>query len=119
MMGFMNQSDMSAALALGDIFALVSSVEPSGLAVNEAMACGLFPVVSDCVGCAPDLVVGVGETFQVGDVKALAAALYRAVTRLSDDDWRREGARRLDCRGVRATAAGFARATFHAIVDAS
>ncbi len=119
MMGFVNQSNMPAALALGDVHALVSEVEPWGLVVNEAMACGLLPVVSDRVGCAPDLVEGVGETFPVGDVKALAAALDRAVQRLSDDDWRREGARRLDCRGVRATAAGFAWAASHAIAKAS
>jgi glycosyltransferase involved in cell wall biosynthesis len=41
------------------------------------MACGLVPVVSDAVGCAPDLVAGVGEVFPAGDVAALAEALAR------------------------------------------
>jgi len=119
MLGFVNQTDMPAALALGDIFALASDVEPWGLVVNEAMACGLLPVVSDRVGCAPDLVEGVGETFPAGDVRALAAALDRAVARLRDDSWRREAGCRLDSRDLRATAAGYARATFHAIRDHS
>ncbi len=119
MVGFVNQSDMPATLVLGDILVLASEVEPRGLVVKEAMACGLLPVASARVGCAPDLVEGVGGTFPVGDVKALAAALDRAVTRHSGDNWRHKGARRLDCRGVRATAAGYAMAASHAIADAS
>jgi glycosyltransferase involved in cell wall biosynthesis len=119
MLGFVNQTDMPAALALGDIIALVSDVDQWGLVVNEAMACGLFPVVSNRVGCAPDLVEGVGETFPASDVVALAAALDRAVARLSDDAWRREAACRVDSRDVHATAAGYARAAFHAIRDHS
>ena len=114
MVGFVNQTGMPAALALGDIIALVSDVEQWGLVVNEAMACGLLPVVSDRVGCAPDLVEGLGETFPAGDVRALAAALDRAVARLNDNDWRREAASRLGSRDLRATAAGFAQAAVKA-----
>ena len=55
-----------------------ASREPWGLVVNEGMACGLTPVVSDAVGCASDLVHGVGEIVPVGDVEALAAALLLA-----------------------------------------
>ena len=60
---------------------LPSGREPWGLVVNEGMACGLIPVVSDAVGCGPDLVRGVGEIFPVGDVAALAAALTRVAGR--------------------------------------
>jgi glycosyltransferase involved in cell wall biosynthesis len=111
MLGFVNQTDMPAALVLGEIFALGSNVEQWGLVVSEALACGLLPVVSDRVGCAPDLVEGIGETFPAGDVPALAAALDRAVDRLPEDGWRREAARRLVAFDLGATATGFANAT--------
>lgn len=74
-LGFVNQSQMPCWYSTGDILALPSGAEPWGLVVNEAMACGLIPVVSDAVGCGPDLVDGIGEVFPVGDVDALAAAL--------------------------------------------
>jgi glycosyltransferase involved in cell wall biosynthesis len=42
---------------LGDIFVLPSAFGESwGLAVNEALACGRPVIVSDRVGCAPDVV---------------------------------------------------------------
>jgi glycosyltransferase involved in cell wall biosynthesis len=74
-LGFVNQSEIGCWYATGDILALPSGREPWGLVVNEAMACGLIPVVSDAVGCGPDLVDGIGEVFPVGDVGALATAL--------------------------------------------
>ncbi|MFV9507875.1 MAG: glycosyltransferase, partial [Oscillochloridaceae bacterium umkhey_bin13] len=51
--------------------------ETWGLVVNEAMACGLPALVSDQVGCAPDLILPgqTGATFPHGDVHALAALL--------------------------------------------
>lgn len=75
--GFVNQSQMPALLAAADAFVLSSEDEPWGLAVNEAMACGLPAVCSDRVGCALDLVrEGVtGYCFPVGDVRALADRL--------------------------------------------
>ncbi len=48
--------------------------ETWGLVVNEAMVCGLPVIVSDRVGCYPDL-VNEGQTgfvFSFGDVDALA-----------------------------------------------
>jgi glycosyltransferase involved in cell wall biosynthesis len=74
-LGFVNQSEMPRWYAVGDILVLPSGHEPWGLVVNEAMACGLVPVVSGAVGAGPDLVAGIGEVFPVGDVDALAAAL--------------------------------------------
>ncbi len=53
---FQNQSKMPVVYRLGDILVLPSVSETWGLAVNEAMASGLAIVVSDKVGCAPDLV---------------------------------------------------------------
>ena len=77
-LGFVNQAELPGWYGCGDVLALPSGREPWGLVVNEGMACGLVPVVSDAVGCAADLVEGVGEVFPVGDVAALAAALMRA-----------------------------------------
>ena len=55
---FQNQSLMPAVYRIGNIFVLPSKGpnETWGLAVNEAMACGLPVLVSDKVGCAVDLV---------------------------------------------------------------
>jgi glycosyltransferase involved in cell wall biosynthesis len=54
---FQNQSRMPVVYRLGDVFVLPSAFGESwGLAVNEALACGRPVIVSDRVGCAPDLV---------------------------------------------------------------
>lgn len=74
--GFVNQSELPAYYGLADVFVLPSEMEPWGLAVNEAMASGTAVVVSDQVGCAPDLVSDdVGRVFPAGDPDALAKAL--------------------------------------------
>lgn len=81
-LGFQNQSALPAVYAAADVLVLPSSgAETWGLVVNEALACGTPCVVSDACGCAPDMIVpGVtGETFAVGDVTGLAAALARAL----------------------------------------
>jgi glycosyltransferase involved in cell wall biosynthesis len=77
-LGFINQAELPSWYAAGDILALPSGREPWGLVVNEGMACGLVPVVSDAVGCGPDLVAGIGEIFPAGNIGALACALTQA-----------------------------------------
>jgi glycosyltransferase involved in cell wall biosynthesis len=54
--GFLNQGAMPRALAAADCVALPSQSETWGLIVNEALAVGTPCVVSDRVGCAPDLI---------------------------------------------------------------
>jgi glycosyltransferase involved in cell wall biosynthesis len=78
-LGFVNQSMMSRVYAGADCLVLPSGLESWGLVVNEAMATGLPAVVSDRVGCAPDLIVPgeTGETSRVGDVADLGDALRR------------------------------------------
>ena len=54
---FQNQSVMPLVYRLGDALVLPSGYgETWGLAVNEAQACGRPSLVSDCVGCAQDIV---------------------------------------------------------------
>ena len=78
-LGFVNQSLMGRVYAGADCLVLPSEIESWGLVVNEAMATGLPCVVSDRVGCAPDLIVPgeTGEVCPVGDINAFAAALHR------------------------------------------
>jgi glycosyltransferase involved in cell wall biosynthesis len=78
--GFLNQSKLGQAYAAADCLVLASDWgETWGLVVNEAMATGLPCVVSDQVGCAPDLVKSgeTGEVFQMGNISDLVSALDR------------------------------------------
>lgn len=76
--GFLNQSEIGRAYAAADVLVLPSDWgETWGLVVNEAMTFGRAAIVSDRVGCAPDLVEdGVtGRVFRFGDVPALASCI--------------------------------------------
>lgn len=76
--GFRNQTELARYYTAADVFVLPSGAgETWGLVVNEAMCFGLPIIVSDVVGCAPDLVKD-GENGYVvpfGDDKALAERL--------------------------------------------
>jgi glycosyltransferase involved in cell wall biosynthesis len=81
-LGFVNQSRMPEIYAAADLIVLPSDgSETWGLAINEAMACGVPAVVSDAVGCGPDLVEPerTGAVFPLADVAALAGALKRVL----------------------------------------
>ena len=95
-LGFVNQSQLPAVYASADVLVLPSDGrETWGLVVNEAMACGLPAVVSDAVGCGPDLVErgATGAVFPLGDVAALAAALDSVLSLDADHVRRRVAAR--------------------------
>lgn len=80
--GFKNQSELPYYYAGADVLVLPSDGgETWGLVVNEAMACGTPVVVSDAVGCAPDLIEPgkTGETFPLGNTERLGEALERAL----------------------------------------
>ncbi len=81
--GFQNQTKISSYYATADIFVLPSDIsETWGLVVNEAMCFGLPVVISDMVGCGPDL-VHKGENgfvFPVGDKQALALSIKLLLT---------------------------------------
>jgi glycosyltransferase involved in cell wall biosynthesis len=80
-LGFKNQTELPAYFDLCDVFVLPSFNEPWALVVNEAMNAGRAVIVSDQVGCAPDLVRH-GENgfiFKAGDVQALSQALMQCL----------------------------------------
>jgi glycosyltransferase involved in cell wall biosynthesis len=79
--GFRNQSELPRFFDLASVFVLPARHEPWGLIVNEAMNAGLPVIVSDDLGCQPDLVQdGVeGCVFPVGNVAALEQALRRVL----------------------------------------
>lgn len=106
--GFLNQAALGRAYAAADCLALPSDgTETWGLVVNEALSSGLPCVVSDRVGCVPDLITPgeTGEVFPAGDVPALMAAFERVRARTrAGHDWAPA------CR-ARASAYSFAAAT--------
>jgi glycosyltransferase involved in cell wall biosynthesis len=81
MLGFRNQSELPRYYDLCDVFVLPSIHEPWGLVINEAMNAGRAVVVSDQVGCQPDLVADEsnGVVFPAENVTALADALGRVL----------------------------------------
>ena len=84
--GFLDQNAVSRAYAVADVFVLPSESETWGLVVNEAMNFGCPIIVSDRVGCAPDLVDGkCGLVFPHDRPDALVAALRRMA---ADDEFR-------------------------------
>jgi glycosyltransferase involved in cell wall biosynthesis len=114
--GFVNQIELPFLYAASDVFVLPSENEPWGLIVNEVMCAGLPVIVSDEVGCVPDLVQdGInGAHMKAGDVDSLVAALKRVIA--NDENRRAMGRASLriikewsyeQCRlGVRASLAG-------------
>jgi glycosyltransferase involved in cell wall biosynthesis len=96
-LGFRNQSQMPATYALGDLFVIPSSIEPWGLAVNEAMNLGRPIIASDMVSSARDLVHHGenGWVYPSGSVDRLAACLQEAVS-LGREGLRVKGQRSLE-----------------------
>jgi len=76
-LGFKNQTELPRYYDLCDVLVLPSVFEPWGLVVNEVMNAGRAVVVSDQVGCGPDLVKSGenGYVFPAGDIDGLRQAL--------------------------------------------
>ena len=97
-LGFVNQRELPAVYTSADLLVLPSEHDETwGLVVNEAMACGVPAVVSDAVGCGPDLVdPGVtGATFRLGCVAALATAIKTTLS-LDPERTRRQLAAKME-----------------------
>jgi glycosyltransferase involved in cell wall biosynthesis len=117
--GFVNQSELPAYYHAADIIVLPSEWEPWGLVVNEAMAAGVLPVVSDRVGAAPDLVAGVGEVYPCGDTARLADALSRALAMATNPETRSRVRQHAAAYCLKRTAIGFEQATFAVSSDSA
>jgi len=75
MLGFCNQSRMPSVYAACDLLVLPSDArETWGLVVNEALAASRPVLISDHVGCAPDMaaLLGSNVVFALGDTEHLA-----------------------------------------------
>ena len=79
--GFVNQGEIGKYYAVADCAVLPSAFgETWGLVVNEAQIFGLPVIVSDRVGCFPDLVTPeTGRVFPSGDESALLDALKSVI----------------------------------------
>ena len=107
MAGFVNQAALPTYYQAADVLVVPSEREPWGLVVNEAMAAGVVPVVSDQVGAGHDLVEGVGRIYTCGDVGALAEALDDILWRSDFGSLRRRVLDRVEQYSLDRTAAGF------------
>ena len=84
--GFINQSQIGKYYAAADCLILPSAWgETWGLVVNEALQFGLPAIVSDRVGCYPDLIVEdeTGYVFPVGDAQQLCMCMLKAMNLVS------------------------------------
>jgi glycosyltransferase involved in cell wall biosynthesis len=86
--GFLQEDELARWYAFAGAFVHPSRMEPWGLVVNEAAACGLPLLVSDRAGCAETLVPDppgtTGFRFDPSDEDELTAALVR-MAGLADD----------------------------------
>jgi glycosyltransferase involved in cell wall biosynthesis len=111
--GFQNQTRLSAYYHAADLLVLPSiHSETWGLVVNEALHHGVPAVVSEAVGCGPDLIEpGVtGEVCAADSPDSLADTLQRALTWLGPDAVRFQCRARVSGYTVEKAAEGIARA---------
>ncbi|MEE2707837.1 MAG: glycosyltransferase [Planctomycetota bacterium] len=80
--GFVQPHEMPAWYAMADLFVLPSS-ETWGVVVLEALAAGLPVIITNEVGCHPDVVVdrSLGDVIPAGDENVLTAALQDRLAR--------------------------------------
>lgn len=117
--GFENQTRLSPYYHAADLLVLPSHrSETWGLVVNEALHHGLPCVVSDAVGCTPDLVEpGItGEIFETGSIQQLAATLLRAMALVGRVGIREQCRSKVSGYTVENAAEGIARA-YRAVVN--
>lgn len=107
--GFQNQSSLSRYYHASDLMVFPSrNSETWGLTTNEALAHGIPCVVSDNVGCHPDLIVP-GETgyvFDTGNSQQLASALKDSLPLTGNPDVRKICRDRVDLYSVSNAAKG-------------
>lgn len=78
--GYLNDSDKLSALSSSDLFILPSYGENFGLAVVEAMACGLPVVISDQVGIFRDVQTASAGLVTPCDSNKIATAILKIIS---------------------------------------
>jgi glycosyltransferase involved in cell wall biosynthesis len=81
-LGFQNQTQLSQYYHAADMLVLPSLLsETWGLVVNDALHHGLPCIVSDAVGCAPDLIKNgvTGAVFESGSEESLARTITKVL----------------------------------------
>jgi glycosyltransferase involved in cell wall biosynthesis len=117
-LGFHNQTGLSHHYHAADVMVLPSRHgETWGLVVNEALHHGVPCIVSDAVGCAPDLIrPGVtGEVFTTGSARSLAVALRASLALVGRADVREHCRQQVSRYSVAEAACGIARAYAQAV----
>ncbi len=112
-LGFQNQTLLSRYYHAADMLVLPSRhSETWGLVVNEALHHGLPCVISEGVGCAPDLIdPGItGDIFETGSARSLALAVQRALTLTGRPEIRESCRQKVSGYTVTQAAEGIARA---------
>jgi len=81
--GFLQPAELPRWYAAAEVFCLPSLTEPWGVVAMEALASGMPVVVSELVGCHPDVLNErrVGQAVPPGDPEALALAISEYVVR--------------------------------------
>lgn len=115
--GFQNQSALSPYYHAADLLVLPSAFgETWGLVVNESLHHGVPAIVSDRVGCAPDLIVPgkTGAVFPSGSVEGLAQTLQRVQPLIGNAQTRTDCRTHIEGYSIHSAAKGIATA-FYAI----
>lgn len=118
--GFRNQTQLSAFYHAADLMVLPSNIDETwGLVVNEALHHGLPCVVSERVGCAPDLIENgvTGLTFRTDSVESLSSAMVRALTLVGREDIREACRNKVESYSVENAARGIAEAYSQIVND--
>lgn len=111
--GFRNQKQLSPWYHAAEMLVLPSlRLETWGLVVNESLHHGVPAVVSDAVGCAPDLVEEgkTGAIAVTGSAESLAAAIVRTTDLSSDPQLRSNCRKKVSSFSMARAAEGIARA---------
>ena len=111
--GFKNQTEISAYYCAADLLVLPSRHgETWGLVVNEALHHGVPCIVSDGVGCAPDLIESgvTGEQFKNGSIDDLTRAIIRAIHLIQNPGIAEQCHSRVESYAMPRAAEGIARA---------
>jgi glycosyltransferase involved in cell wall biosynthesis len=110
--GFLNQTRIAEAYAAADAVVVPSASETWGLVVNEAMASGLPCIVSDYVGCGPDVIDRglTGDIYPAGEVDALSALMVRYAGSGTLVNMGREAQRKIESYSVEAAASALCKA---------